>query len=440
MRSQRSIEESRLALANMYRSETEQYREELQKRRQTPAKRFEQLKERADEIRREKAAFDSEYTKIQDERRWHDNCDEVRAAESKVMSYQIALDHQRQMAEREFNEIEEHKRDQQYEELMKGDMERSRQRDIRDRERQRELVAQTKVALEEQLAETATIKEQAAAMHEREESALKAIWELDQEEESLKRRRLILKEKRRAREDADYNAFWKKKHAEEYQKELELDLDFIRSVVEREAAEAADEQARAGLAKEEAHRYRAHLMKQLEKDRIDSGELDRLIKQEQERDWAKRTAVWDREAAARKKLMDEACADWRMRMQAEADAITELKADKERELAEVGEEMKRVAEDETREAERRKEKQQTVKKELESQIREQNEERAAIRRHEVEEAEQREAEQLRLLQRQEATVAEARTRMAEAQDVLNRDRAQYAKPEGFRPRPKKQWY
>ena len=57
--------------------------------------------------------------------------------------------------------------------------------------------------------------------------------------------------------------------------------------------------------RQESIRYRKHLEAQLAIEKEEANELDHMYAEEQERAWAKRQAQWDREALARKRLMEE---------------------------------------------------------------------------------------------------------------------------------------
>ncbi|KAG9395524.1 tumor suppressor Mitostatin [Carpediemonas membranifera] len=439
-RSQDEIERARLQLAAMYNEEHREYKEELERRRMTPDKRFEQLKARAEQIRAQRAALDAEYAEEQLERRWHDSCDEVRAAESRVLAYQIALDHQRQEAEKERDEIESHEFDKLYDALLHKDLERERQRDIRDKEAQKQLVKETKAALDIQLAEIEDAKEQARVLKQEEDKALGRIWELEKAEDALARRREMLKQRVIARDTSRYNQHWREQRKQEAKKELQDDIEFVKSVLAREALEDEEAKAKLSAAHAQGRQYREHLMQQLQRDLEDESELDALIAAEQDKNQAKQQAVWDREAEARQKLMEEAVAHWKQMMQAERDAIQQHKADQQKELEEVEAELAEYETEMKAEVDKRKEAQEKSKRDLTGQIMDRQATVEAARRREQEEADAYERERNALLAKQQAIVDEARARMAQAQSDLAQERATRQKPEGFRPRPRSQWY
>ncbi|KAJ1553131.1 Cilia- and flagella-associated protein 53 [Cladochytrium tenue] len=306
----RSIEDEKLehrreSLRELLHADDERLTQELLAREETCDSRLEKMKRRMEELR---AKREAERQKVVEEKlmqRWRNECDELRAVESKVFEERVAIERGQQLVElgqRRAQALEERKF---FDELWERDRQQKIAREETEKaiegRRNRATVAVLEAQLEtlrkQALEEDRLKKEEAEIM--RHESRLRQLE--DERHQSRKRA-----EQQAVRGELDRQASERsRQRAREARAAVELDLRIVDEFCRLEGEAAAGRGRRRAELRAEMMAYRVHLEEQRRVEEERAREVDRLQREESEKLWNARAERWKKEQAARDRLMQE---------------------------------------------------------------------------------------------------------------------------------------
>ncbi|XP_064390856.1 cilia- and flagella-associated protein 53-like [Halichondria panicea] len=326
-----SLEERRDQLRSLLKTEEEQYLIEMAGRQETPLEKQAKMRERARSLKEKREAERLALVERKLEQRWRGQCEELRSIQSK--HHQDGVCEER--AEQLRLNAEKKRIKEQEEQFYAGLWEKDRLAKCareemdgvlqieRNKEMIKALTLQT-ASKNEQLQDQKRLKEQEADLL-REDAAIRAMEEQQMKEE--KRRTQA-----RRKMDIDYSLKLKlKKQAKEAQEELAMDMRLLEQVLTESSNEAMHHLNKKNQLRDEVKCYRDYLASQAEEEKNKEKELDALLNEEVQKQWAKRVNQWRMEREARKKLLQNVLETRKKQIQEKLAKIQEEKLVEEKE-------------------------------------------------------------------------------------------------------------
>lgn len=205
---------------------------------------------------------------------------------------------------------------------------KSENREAADKTREIDLRSEMLRTLEEQVRELKARKEEDARLKQEEARLMRQRFELDlleakQREEEKKK---MFAEKKVA--IAKHNLILRAEKEAEIRRQQEEDLALLNAMLEKERQAEEAEQTYKGQLKAQAQEYQAQLIELMKKEAVDEAASEAIRTAEQDKAWRKREEVWEKERAARERLMKDVMA---VRRQQLDERLVQNK--KEREIA-----------------------------------------------------------------------------------------------------------
>lgn len=304
-RMKQDLDRRRARLAEMLSEEDDMYSQLLEETFETPDQRKARLFGKAKALRAAREAKRRALVAKITEDRWRDMSDDLRTLDSQAVAQRCAEGRITQLQEAEDARVRA------YEEEQKAarDWEELRQAKIRREEEEAKAKAardeEMRLALDQQVRVRNSLV--AAAKQEEELSAreMLARWEAERKAEQAAAAAAVQREKDEAARVRVQNEEFARVRAIEAAKELAEDQARLQAAMAREAAAAAADRAAAEERRQAAIAHQKHLQAQAAVEQAEATELDRMYLEEQEKMWKKRQDQWDREEAARQRLMAE---------------------------------------------------------------------------------------------------------------------------------------
>lgn len=242
-------------------------------------------------------------------RRWRDGCDELRARDSKLNCMSMKHTRDQQIAAASAHKLECEARDKELNKMWVADWEKKKEREVNEKERARAMIKDTQLSLTSQIKDKQMVRLTDQKERDEEADLMKEQWELEnitavRREEA----RRHAADHERIRQNV-FNVVQREVRVKARREEREQDLRLIDAYVEAEKAKDLKDQQEKLRIRGEAEVYRKYLFEQMKKDEEFEHRLDRMRKQQQDKEWEKQQERWDREDAARRQLMAEVIAD-----------------------------------------------------------------------------------------------------------------------------------
>ncbi|KAJ3417276.1 hypothetical protein HDV05_005732 [Chytridiales sp. JEL 0842] len=301
----RKLEERRDRLRKLFEDDEEKYTNELLQQEETTESRVQKMRARMSELKAKREAERQQIVEQKLLQRWRNECDELRAIESKVLEKEVSAARAGQLAELQQKKLQELEEKKFYDDLWEQDRQKKIAREESDRIRHREMNTATVAMLEAQLEslrkqalEEERLKQEEAILM-RQEMQLRQL----EDQRNLARK---LTEQRAIRADLDrFNKMKIEQRAREIREALELDLKIVNEFFKMDQAAAQSKNRRRAELRKEMQLYKEHLLEQQRIEREREMEIEKLQKEEEEKSWAKRAEKWQKEQKARDKLMQE---------------------------------------------------------------------------------------------------------------------------------------
>mmetsp|Transcript_54385 Transcript_54385/g.127132 ORF Transcript_54385/g.127132 Transcript_54385/m.127132 type:complete len:486 (-) Transcript_54385:69-1526(-) len=302
------LDSRRARLAAMLAEEDAGYTVELEALDETPDMRRDRLKARARELVRRREQEKREFAQQMRERQFREDCDAFREFDGQQLLRECM-----EARDTALEEKAEAKRTQREEDAMWHNrllelVRKSELREEADKTREMELRSEMLRTLQEQVRELKERKEEDERLKQEEARLMKERFELDLAEarQKEKERARMFGEKKLA--IAKHNAVLRAEKEAEIRRQQEEDLRLLNAMLEKERrAEEAEMQYKHQL-KQQAREYQAQLIELMKKEAVDEAASEAIRQAEQDKAWRKREEVWEKEKAAREKLMQEVMA------------------------------------------------------------------------------------------------------------------------------------
>ena len=107
---------------------------------------------------------------------------------------------------------------------------------------------------------------------------------------------------------AKHNAVLKAEKEAEIRRQQEEDLLLLNAMLDKERKAEEAELAYKAVLKKQAREYQAQLVELMKKEAVDEAASEAIRQAEQDKTWRKREEVWEKEKAARQRLMQDVMA------------------------------------------------------------------------------------------------------------------------------------
>eukprot|EP00762_Andalucia_godoyi_P005071 ANDGO_04002.mRNA.1 hypothetical protein GUITHDRAFT_164584 len=365
-----SLDAKRDRLSVLLATEHNGYLSELASKLETPAQHRDRLKARALELKSAREARQAAYVEGVRDKLFREKNEDIRALEKRQIALEVAAGRALQLGERVQQREEEEREEQEYwiANMRKAD-EHAKMLDAAIAAQKKAFEAYVKEQLDAQVAALRDRRHRDAGMDAAEFAEMSRKWadasarEAAQREEDVQKRAMI---RRLAGQEMAAREHVKNVNAA---KEREMDQRFLSDALRREEADRQRELAYKESLKADAVLYQKALAEQMIKEASDEADLEALRKAQNEAEWAKKEAVWNRDAQLRQRLMEEVDRERKVQIsekQAEARAQQEYQ---ERERIRVEEEAAAYAALERAKAEEKIRIQGVLRQELGKQVR-----------------------------------------------------------------------
>ena len=193
---------------------------------------------------------------------------------------------------------------------------KSDEREAADKSRSVELRSEMLRTLQEQVAELKARKDEDERLKAEEARLMKERFDLDVAEAKAK-------EKERAElfaikkvAIAKHNAVLKAEKEAEIRRQQEEDLLLLNAMLDKERKAEEAELAYKNVLMKQARDYQAQLVELMKKEAVDEAASEAIRQAEQDKAWRKREETWEKEKAAREKLMQDVMVERRKQLEA----------------------------------------------------------------------------------------------------------------------------
>ncbi|KAI8821359.1 tumor suppressor, Mitostatin-domain-containing protein [Fimicolochytrium jonesii] len=309
------LEERRERLRQRIAQDEDRYQAELVASRPTKESRVYAMRARVSELKAKREAERQAVVGDKLLQRWRNECDELRVVESKILETEVTNARASQLIEHEQKRALAVQEKQYYDQLWEQDRLKKIEREEKDNQIRRERDLATKLALEEQLkllrlnAENEERLKQEQGVLMAQEIELQRLAEERAHEQKLQSQRLIR---------LDLDTFNKNRilaRQKEVQEALELDLKIVNAFFRMDEQEREKQSRRKEELKREMKMYMDYLREQRRVEAEREREIEELYAQENAKLWQTRTEKWQREQAARDRLMQEVIAGRKEQLQ-----------------------------------------------------------------------------------------------------------------------------
>ena len=273
---------------------------------------FETMDQRRERLVREAAKLqeDRERQRLETverlrEQQWIQSVDQIRTHRSKLISAKIAEDRLSQLREANLRLRREAEEETRFAKMADERRLKMLEREIEEAKDLKRRNEEMKRILRRQVVEREAVLDREEEILIEEAKRLKARWkreaEADVARERARRDRAAQIERDVARFNQHKNAIDSKRDSEE----RALDAKLLKAALEKEAQAIQKEIELKKARRAEMIEYQQALKEQMIKEVEDNTYLEKLLKEESDKEWDKREARWNAEADARKRLLNE---------------------------------------------------------------------------------------------------------------------------------------
>uniref|UniRef100_A0A6U6CNL8 Cilia- and flagella-associated protein 53 n=1 Tax=Guillardia theta TaxID=55529 RepID=A0A6U6CNL8_GUITH len=299
------LNERRSKLAALLAEEDARYTAELSSFEETPEMRRDRLKARARELMRRREQEKREFAVLMRERQFRESCDAFREHDGEQLLHECVVARERALEEKEENKQRQKEENEMWHNKLLDLVRKSEEREMNDKNRQMELRSEMLHTLQEQIQELQARRDEDERLKQEEARLMRERFELDLAEAKRKEHERAEMQAEKKLAVARHNALLRAEKDAEIRRQQEEDLKLLNAMLDKERrAEEAELQYKAQL-RQQAREYQAQLIELMKKEAVDEAASEAIRKAEQEKAWRKREEVWEKERAAREKLMKE---------------------------------------------------------------------------------------------------------------------------------------
>ena len=343
------------------------------------------LRAEREKMRKEREEVMRKEAELKMMQHWKINNGRFRDEERSINNYNVRQQLQEQIREKKEKEERQKLEQEAFERQMRDEEERKIRESLRIEEERKEEIRNMHQQLEKQMEDLRN--------REREMEVWKRTYaeqeELQRRVEISDRERKELEKKREGRELASFN---KRQHklklrmrTKQVQEDLEEDRKRLAEMEKLTRAQDGCHEEKKKKAIEDVKWMHEVIRQQQEEEQRREKEADMMFAEEAARMWSKQEEVWDREEAARRRLMEEVTGSWRQQLGQRTEAarlVVDHETQRMREIeADIRDLHQHIQEKERRQEDRR----QSLVEALDSQVNEKRDKR--LRSYQEQEAE-----------------------------------------------------
>ncbi|NXY07666.1 TCHP protein, partial [Pteruthius melanotis] len=299
---------------------------------------------------------------------WNKNNAELREVESELQRKHVREAWGNQLTQKAKEEVTELKEKKHYEneyETARGETpERMRQEEEKCRLEEK----QQAETLLQQIEELKLQETKATKLKKEQENLLKQQWELENLEEERKQMEEHRRKKdlgRFLRHQCDIHL---RRRAQQIQEELETDRQILSALLEKEDEDERRQIARRERAVADVAWMKRVIEEQLQLEKEREAELETIFREEAKKMWEKREEEWEREKAARDRLMNEVLAGRQRQIQEKMELNRRAQEESIKYREQLIKELEEAKEGTRREQEQEEELQRARRRELQAQV------------------------------------------------------------------------
>ncbi|CAL8322531.1 unnamed protein product [Lota lota] len=336
---QTSIEERRERLRSLLETEEKEQLQEMENKRETVLERQARMRDRARTLRERRESERQQLVADKLDQQFREQNDELRVAQSRRGLDQVCAERGQQLLIRqEVQRRQQEEEERVFQELWEADRRAKEARENEEALRRRRGDEEQAEMLGWQMKEAERRREEQRLLKEEEARLLREQREmqaLSEEREQLQK--LQAQEAHRKQLDRDLRLKMKRLSRQQ-QDELALDISILQQLLEQGHDQGSDASRRKSELRLEQQRYRQHLADELERQRCEEVEFERLMEAELRDEWRLRAERNRVEREARDRLMRDVMATRQLQIQHKLDVNT----DQQQQIAEEREELNRA--------------------------------------------------------------------------------------------------
>eukprot|EP01012_Entosiphon_sulcatum_P035438 TRINITY_DN4497_c0_g1_i1.p1 TRINITY_DN4497_c0_g1~~TRINITY_DN4497_c0_g1_i1.p1 ORF type:complete len:490 (+),score=166.96 TRINITY_DN4497_c0_g1_i1:91-1560(+) len=304
-RRHQDLEDRRERLAALLAAEQEEYEAALEGLRETQDQRRDRMAAKALQLREQREQQRREVAEQKMRQAFVANCDVLRDAVSRTTTLQVAADRKQQLLWLEERKQREQEDNRFFDEMWEQDRLKKIQRAKEDLERVHAMNAQLRADLGAQNAAYQALKEQELELKAEEDRIYREQLQLQLEMDAQKERERKAEKIALGRRNKEYNLAMRTAKEAEARREKEEDMRLLNELIEKIRFEEEQDQELKRHNRQEARKYMEALRAQMGQDADNEAYMEKLWQQENDKEWAKREAVWKRDQEARDNLLRE---------------------------------------------------------------------------------------------------------------------------------------
>jgi len=302
-RHMQQIEQKREKMRVLIAQENENYKLEIKNLEETPEQVQERMLKRVQELRETKEVARKIEVNGKLERRFREGADELRKVESDINELKNTHLRNVQMMEKHRLLEQQYEEDMIYAELWKRDAARKGEKDEDEAILRKVKVDERNNILNWQKAYSDKVKDEEKDKAQQEKEMLKGQWKVEELSQKEVERQQMEINKHLNRELFDHNIQQRSLKDALASAEKETDKEMIRQIMQREQMlDQLDKESRERQ-KQETKEFLLNFKNRSNEYHTQENELERLVQEEDQRQWQKRMDIWKKEEEGKIKLM-----------------------------------------------------------------------------------------------------------------------------------------
>ncbi|XP_078530921.1 cilia- and flagella-associated protein 53 [Lissotriton helveticus] len=298
-------EERRERLRDMLENEEKEHIKEMEAMQETTLEKLAKMRERAKYLKEKRESERLALVAEKRDQQFREQCEELRSLLSQNHERQVCTERLVQLSIKEQLQKQQKEEDDLYAQLWEKDRLLKEERAERDAQSLKERNRGMLDVLHLQMAATEAQKMEEKRLKEEEGRIMAEQRRLYKMEEERAQREKLQKQQQTRNMLQSTLRLKMKRLAREQQEELTLDMKILEQLLQDTEDETLGSQQRKEEMRKEQQIYRDYLARQLEEEKLQEKEMDKLIDAELQKTWAKRTEQMRLEREARDRLMQE---------------------------------------------------------------------------------------------------------------------------------------
>lgn len=302
---QENLRQRRQRLALLLAADDEQFRNELAGLHETSKQKAQRMVLYARQLKQEREKARQKFAQEMYNRQWREGCDDLRTIDSERFQQQCNDEVMQQRKDKLQARAVEVKANEHWDTLWEEERRKKIEREEEETRYRQAFNYETKVALQEQMADSQEKRRLEAEEQERLRSAFARQIEEDAEIARQKQAELAEQKRRHMQKISEFNDKTLAAKAETVRRQQEQDAKDLRIQLAAMQAETVQKAANKAKMREDSLAYQAYLRQRKQEEGAMELELERLVKDEMDRANSKRDMQWMRERLAREQLLSD---------------------------------------------------------------------------------------------------------------------------------------